>query len=187
MQKEIGSVMGLYPTPVTIVGVVSGEQVNFLPIAHVGVVEHNTFLISMDKTHKLSDAAIQETKVVSVSLVNEDMLIAADYCGIVKGESIDKSQVFRYHFDELKKAPVLDDAPVCMTCQVIDVVDVGNFANYILKPIHTYVQEECLNPNGKIDYEKVRPVLFEFQNAQYLSIGSVIGKCWNIGSEYNRK
>jgi len=36
----------------------------------------------------------------------------------------------------------------------------------------------------KFRYEKVNPVLFEFQSAQYLSTGSVIAKCWDIGKDY---
>lgn len=59
MQKDIGSVMGLYPMPTTLVGTVLEDgRVNFLPIAHVGVVEHGHFLISVDQSHKLDDAAI---------------------------------------------------------------------------------------------------------------------------------
>ena len=184
MMKDIGAVMGLYPTPLTVVGLMNGDRVNFLTIAHVGVVEHGTLLISVDKVHGFSDAGIRENKVVSVSLVNRGMLEAADYCGIVKGAQTDKSGVFKYHFGELEKAPILDDAPVSMECRVIDQLEVGNFTNYILKPIHTYVQEECLNERGKIDYEKVSPVLFEFQSAQYLSTGTVIGPCWKMGKDY---
>lgn len=41
MQKDMGAVMGLYPTPVTVVGTVLEDgRINWLPIAHVGVVEH---------------------------------------------------------------------------------------------------------------------------------------------------
>lgn len=184
MQKEIGAVMGLYVTPVTIVGTVTEGKVNFLTIAHVGVVEHGAFLISVDNAHELSNKGIRENKTVSVSLVNQSMLEAADYCGIAKGEQTDKSKVFKYHFGELDNAPVIDTAPVSMACEVINQIQVGNFTNYILKPIHTYVQEENLNERGKIDYEKVSPVLFEFQNAQYLSTGKVIGKCWNYGKNF---
>lgn len=187
MQKDIGAVMGLYPMPVTIVGVVSGERVNFLPIAHVGVVEHDTLLISVDKNHAFSDAGIKENGVVSVNLVNEDMMQAVDYCGIVKGAETDKSGVFKYHFGELEKAPIIDDAPISMACRVVNSIEVGNFTNYILEPEHTYVQEECLNDKGKIDYEKTASVLFEFQSAQYLSVGKVLGKCWSIGKEYASK
>jgi len=184
MQKDVGSVMGLYPTPVTVVGLMNGERVNFLTIAHLGVVDHGSLMISIDKSHEFSDAGIKENGVVSVSLVNEAMLKAADYCGIAKGAKTDKSGVFKYHFGELEKAPILDDAPVSMECRVTGQIEVGSFTNYILKPVHTYVQEECLNEKGKIDYEKVKPVLFEFQSAQYLSTGNVIAKCWNIGKDY---
>jgi len=184
MQKDIGSVMALYPTPVTILGVMSGGRVNFLTIAHVGVVDHGTLLISVDKAHEFSDAGIRENGVLSVSLVNQEMLLAADWCGLNKGAKTDKSGAFKYHFGPLEKAPILDEAPLCMECSVLQSVEVGNFTNYILKPEHTYVHEEYLNEKGKVDYEKISPVLFEFQNAQYLATGKVIGKCWSIGKDY---
>lgn len=184
MQKDIGSVMGLYPTPVTVVGTVIAGKVNFLTIAHVGVVDHGIFLISVDKAHELSDRGIRENKAASVSLVNQPMLKAVDYCGIAKGEKTDKSKVFKYHFGELDTAPIIDEAPVSMECTVIDSFEVGNFTNYILKPLHTYVQEEYLDEKSKIDFEKVSPVLFEFQKAQYLSTGNYIGKCWGIGKDF---
>lgn len=187
MQKDIGAVMGLYPMPTTIVGTVLEDgRVNFLPVAHVGVVEHGHFLISMDQAHKLDDAAIQKNEVVSVSLIDQDMLKAADWCGMVKAKDTDKSDVFPWHFDDLEKAPVIENAPVCMTCRVEQMVTVGAFHNFILKTVHTYVQEEDLNERGKIDYEKVGPVLFEFQNAQYLSTGKVTAKCWNYGKGYRK-
>ena len=71
-----------------------------------------------------------------------------------------------------------------MTCKVVDMVEVGNFHNYILKPVHTYVQEEYVTENGKIDFAGISPVLFEFSQAQYLGCGEVIGKCWQAGKEY---
>ena len=62
MTKDIGAVMGLYPTPVTVVGLMNGERVNFLTIAHVGVADHGALLISVDKEHKFSDTGIRETE-----------------------------------------------------------------------------------------------------------------------------
>lgn len=187
MQKDIGSVMGLYPTPVTVVGLFTEEKkVNFLTIAHVGVVDHGHLLVSVDKAHEVSDKGIKMHGELSVSLINQSMLVAADYCGIAKGAVTDKSGVFKYHINELQYAPIIDEAPVSMACKVIDSIEVGNFTNYILKPIHTYVQEECLNERGKIDYEKADPVLFEFQSAQYLTTGKAIGRCWVVGKEYNK-
>ncbi len=176
--------MGLYPTPVTVVGTVVDGRVNWLPVAHVGVVEHHTFLISVDKAHEFSNKGIRENKTVSVSLVDQKMLKAADYCGTVKGADTDKSGIFKYHFEQLAGAPIIDEAPLSMECEILDMVEVGNFNNYIVKPVNTYVQEEYLNERNKVNFEKMSPVLFEFQNAQYLSTGNVIGRCWVIGKNY---
>ena len=126
MQKDIGSVNALYPMPTTLVGTVLEDgRVNFLPIAHVGIVEHGHILISIDQAHKLDDAAILKNNVVSVSLVNDEMLKAVDYCGLTKASKTDKSHIFPYHFDDLEKAPVVENAPVCMTCKVKSMITVG--------------------------------------------------------------
>ena len=77
--------------------------------------EHGALLISIDRAHEFSDKGIRTNKTVSVSLVNQDMLKAVDYCGIAKGAKTDKSKVFKHHFDEVKNAPIIDEAPVCMT------------------------------------------------------------------------
>ena len=34
-----------------------------------------------------------------------------------------------------------------------------------------------LNAEGKVDYDALKPVLFEFPTYQYLRTGEVIGKC----------
>ncbi|MGI6217436.1 MAG: flavin reductase family protein [Coriobacteriales bacterium] len=185
MQKDIGAVMGLYPTPTTICGTVLEDgRVNWIAIAHVGVVEHGHLLVSIGTHHELTDAAISKNKTVSVSLVNQDMLVRADYCGIAKAASTDKSGVFAHHFDDVEGAPIIDEAPLCMTCRVVDMIEIGKFHDYILEPVHTYVQEEYITEDGKIDYAAISPVLFEFSSAQYLSCGKVIGKCWDIGKAF---
>ena len=56
-----------------------------------------------------------------------------------------------------------------LECQVDDVYNTPNFETFILKILHTYVEEDMLNENGKPDYAKISPVLFEFPNYQYLS------------------
>lgn len=188
MQKDIGPIMGLYPTPVTVCGTVLGDgHVNFLTIAHVGVVEHGHLLVSIDKAHELSDAGIAAKGSVSVSLITRDMIEAADWCGIAKSAKTDKSGAFAHHFDDVEGAPVIDCAPLCMTCRVVDSIEMGNFHNYILKPVHTCVQGDYLTEKGKIDYAKMSPVLFEFSSAQYLECGGVIGQCWREGRGFEPK
>ncbi|MCM1125156.1 MAG: flavin reductase family protein [Lachnospiraceae bacterium] len=51
------------------------------------------------------------------------------------------------------------------------------FESFICTIDGTYVEEEHLNEQGKIDYGTLKPVLFEFPAYQYLKTGEVIGKC----------
>lgn len=188
MKKDLGSVMALYPTPVTLVGTVLEDgRVNWLPIAHVGIVEHHHFVISIDKAHVLSEWAINQNRTVSVSLVNQAMLEKVDYAGIAKAAKEDKGNLFPYHFDEVEKAPIPDEAPLTMTGHVVYDFSIGNFHNFVIKPDHTYIAEELLNDKGKVDYTVMNPVLFEFQNTQYVATGPVIGRCWNYGAHYKKK
>lgn len=111
----------------------------------MGVVEHTKFMISVDRTHEFSVRGIEENGTVSVSLVNEEILEAADYCGMHKGVKENKSGVFPYHFDEVKGAPISENAPLVMTCRIVKKVEVDSFNNYILDPVHTYVDDRYLN------------------------------------------
>ena len=53
----------------------------------------------------------------------------------------------------------------------------SNFESFICTIDNTYVEEEHLNENGKVNYDTLKPVLFEFPTYQYLKTGDVIGKC----------
>lgn len=178
MQKNIGSLLALYPTPATIVGAKVEGKVNWLLVAHVGIVGHDRILISLAKVHH-TNLGIKDTGKVSVALVDEAMLPKADYVGSISGSTADKSEVFEWHDGE-NGAPIIDESPLVLECEVVDNYETDTFDNFILKINATYVEESKLNDAGKPDYEKIAPVLFEFPNYNYISSGKVIGKCLTI-------
>jgi len=185
MKKNIGPVLGLYPTPVTVLGTEAGGKVNWVTIAHVGIIGLDRIILSMNKSHA-SNKAIKENRTVSVNLVNEEMLVEADYIGLVSGSSVDKSDVFEYYYGELKGAPLIQKSHLCMECEVVDIYETEHHESFIVKPVNTYVDESMLSEGGSIDYEKVKPVLFEMPGRQYISTGKTLGKCWSIGREYKK-
>ena len=126
MKKNIGSVLALYPTPTTIVGTVIDGKVNWITIAHVGIIGLDSIMLSSRKSH-YSNQGIKENKTASVNLVTEDMLVEADYVGIVSGKTNDKSKVFEYHMGELKNVPIIDKSPLTMECELVDVYDTQNY------------------------------------------------------------
>lgn len=185
MKKNIGSVLALYPTPLTVIGAMVDDKPNWMLVGHVGIMSHDRIMVSLAKAH-YTNKGIRESKKLSVNIVDESMLEKADYVGTVSGSKTDKSGVFPYHIGEAG-APVIDSAPLVMECSVVDVYEMGVFENFILKIENTYAEESILNPEGKIDYRELKPVLFEMPTYEYLKTGEVIGKCRSLGGKLNHK
>lgn len=72
---------------------------------------------------------------------------------------------------------MIDEARLTITGKVVDIYSYQNFDNFIIQIEETFVDEAALNEEGKIDYTKVAPVLFDFPNYEYLSLGGVLGQC----------
>ena len=49
MKKNIGNVLALYPTPAVVVGTEVNGKVNWLLVAHVGIIGHDQIMLSMFK------------------------------------------------------------------------------------------------------------------------------------------
>lgn len=175
MKKNVGSLLALYPTPVTVIGAMNGDKPTWTLVAHVGIIGHDRVLVSLAAPHSIN-GCIKQTKKLSINLVDEAMLPLADYVGSVSGAKVDKSAVFAYDLGEAG-APVIRQSPLTMECSVVDTYNTPNFESFICTIDNTYVTEEHLNEKGKVDYETLKPVLFEFPTYQYLKTGDVLGKC----------
>jgi hypothetical protein len=180
-KKNIGKRLALYPMPVTVVGAESDGKVNWLLVAHTGIIGHDRILVSMNKNH-YTNQWIRKSKKLSVNLVSREMLPKADYVGSVSGASVDKSRVFDYHWGE-NGTPVIDASPLTMECDVEDIYETDGFDNFICSVANTYVAPEMLDDNGKPDYTRLKPVLFEFPTYSYIATGEVIGKCLKLDKE----
>ena len=148
MKRNLGSVLALYP----VVGTFVQEKVNWVLVAHVGIIGHNRILVSLAKPH-FTNQGIKTTGRLSVNIVDESFLPTADYVGCVSGAKTDKSGVFAFHLSETG-APIIENSPLVMDCEVLD--------NY---------ETDTL----------LKPVLFEMPTYSYLRTGEVIGKCMSLG------
>lgn len=178
-KKNIGNLLALYPKPMTVVGAEVEGKVNWLVVGHTGIIGHDRILVSMSKNHH-TNQGIRKSKKLSINLVSREMLPKADYVGSVSGASVDKSNVFDYHWGE-NGTPVIDASPLTMECDVVDIYETEGFDNFICSVANTYAAPEVLDGNGKLDYTRLKPVLFEFPTYSYLATGEVIGKCLNLG------
>ena len=182
MEKEnIGSLVALYPKPLTVVGAEVNGKVNWLVVGHTGIIGHNRIILSMSDKH-YTNKGIHQTGRLSINLVSREMLSKADYAGSVSGADTDKSTLFAYHIGE-NGAPLIDESPLSMECKVVDKFKTDGFDNFICEVAATYVAKDMLNDNGRPDYTRLRPVLFEFPTYSYLATGEVIGRCLALDKE----
>lgn len=180
-KKNLGSLLALYPKPMTVVGAEVEGKVNWLVVGHTGVIGHDRILVSMSKQH-YTNQGIRKSKKLSVNLVSREMLPEADYVGSVSGAAVDKSEVFAYHIGE-NGTPVIDASPLTMECNVTDIYETEGFDNFICEVVNTYAVADVLDSAGKLDYTRLKPVLFEFPTYSYLATGEVIGKCLNLDKQ----
>ncbi len=180
-KRNIGSLLALYPKLLTVVGAEVDGKVNWLAVGHTGIIGHDRILVSMSKSH-YSNQGIRKSKKLSINLVSREMLPKADYVGSVSGASVDKSGVFEYHWGE-NGSPVIDDSPLTMECNVADIYETESFDLFICSVANTYAAPDVLDAEGRLDYTRLKPVLFEFPTYSYLATGEVIGKCLNLDKQ----
>ncbi len=180
-KKNLGSLLALYPKPMTVVGAEVNGKVNWLVVGHTGIIGHDRIVVSMSKSH-YTNKGIKKSKKLSVNLVSQAMLDKADYVGSVSGAETDKSKVFAYYMGE-NGSPVIDEAPITMECRVEDIYETEGFESFVCSIVNTYASEDVLDAEGKLDYTKLKPVLFAFPSYSYIATGEIIGKCLNLDTQ----
>jgi flavin reductase (DIM6/NTAB) family NADH-FMN oxidoreductase RutF len=187
-KQKLGKVNALYPSLTTILGTRVKEKINFITIAHVGIMNHGTpqyLSFGVSKIH-YSNQGILENKVFSINIPSVDQMVETDYCGIVTGKNSDKSKVFDVFYGESRNAPMIKSCPVTMECTLARTIDFEAHDIFIGEIIETYANNDVVN-NGKIDIAKVAPLLFDMSSIKYWSLGESVGNCWNIGKELKHK
>lgn len=171
---NLGKTPALYPSLATVVGTQVNGKINWLLVSHTGTIGHNRILVSMNETHYTNRGIIASGK-LSINLISREMLPKADYVGSVSGENTDKSKVFKYHLGK-NGSPVIDESPLSMELVVEDNYKAVGFDNFICSIANTYASPDVIS-NGTLDYNKLKPVLFEFPTYSYMATGEIIGKC----------
>lgn len=184
MKREIGAKNCLYPLPTVLVGALVNGKPNYITMAHVGIADFNSVSISMNKKH-YTNAGIRENKCFSVNIPTENMVEVTDYCGIVSGKDEDKSALFKTFYGKLKTAPMIEECPVCMECELIATVDFPNHDLFIGKVVETYCDEQVMT-GAAVDFSKLRPILFSMTDRSYYRLGERFAKPWSIGKEFRK-
>ncbi|MBO5999127.1 MAG: flavin reductase family protein, partial [Lachnospiraceae bacterium] len=126
MKKNLGKVLGVYPMPVLMVAAYDGNgKVNVMNAAWGMICSMDKIALFIDEDHKTTQN-ILETKAFTVSLADRDHMEVADFFGIATGNKMeDKFERTGYTAvkSEFVNAPVIDEFPLVMECELAEVVD----------------------------------------------------------------
>lgn len=172
MKTDIGNGLALYPTPVVVLGTMVDGKPNWMQAAHVGIVATSRLLVSCAKAHYTAKG-LKKGGSVSVSMVDMATLPQADYVGSVSGNNTDKSDVYGWS-PASNGAPVPEEAPLTIVCRIDDIYETPGFDNLILETV-SVLADDSIVTDGKIDYGKFKPILFEGPTYSYVSTGDVVG------------
>lgn len=190
MKKNLGVVQAVYSMPVLMVAAYDEEgKVNVMNAAWGMICGTDRIALFIDEDHKTTQNLLK-TRAFTVSLADREHMEAADFFGIATGNKMqDKFERTGYTAvkSEFVNAPVIDEFPVVMECELAEVAQTESFYAIIGKIVNTAAEERVLSENGKVDPAKLEALIFDqFQHGYYVS-GEKVGKAWNAGARLMKK
>ncbi|MBM4241590.1 MAG: flavin reductase family protein [Euryarchaeota archaeon] len=187
MEKiNIGKNVFIYPMPVTLLGTMVEGKANFMALGWVTRINANPPLLALgvNKVHQ-SCRNIEENRAFSINFPNADMIVETDYCGLVSGEDIDKSNIFEVFYGELETAPMITSCSLNLECKLFHKYQLPTNKLFIGEIVGAYTEERYLT-DGKPDISKMNPLLLTMPDNNYWNVGEPVGKAWNIGKKLKR-
>ena len=182
-RKNFGPDHALVTTPQPCVMIATWDKdhtPDVMMAAWAGQYDYKQIVVSMSK-HKTTDN-LEITGAFTVSFADIRTVAESDYFGLVSGHKV-PDKVARVGFTVTPSpnvdAPIINEYPLTLECKVVswgDGVLVGEVVNMSA--------DESILTDGKVDLEKLQPIVFDAASMTYRSIGGVVGQAWGSGKKF---
>ncbi len=183
-KKIFGPQPWLFPNPTILVGTIFDGKVNFAPFAWCGITGGEPPTISIGIRHQRHTLkGIYQNRTFAVNVPSVNLLKETDYCGMASGADTDKAKhcKFKIFYGDIKTAPLIEQCPVNLECEVLHILDLGLHALVVGKIVQAHVTEDCLT-NDQPDIMKIQPFVYSRgPTARYNAIGEVLGQAYDVG------
>lgn len=182
MRKNLGAKTYLYPQPVMIIATYDEDgNANAMNAAWGGIVGSNEIIFDLG-SHNTTDNILRN-KAFTVAVGDVDHVIECDYVGIVSANK-DPEKMKKSGFTTFKSsfvnAPVINELPLCLECELIKVVDGSKFIGEIK---NVNADEKILDSEGKIDLTKFAPITYDPSAYGYYRLGEKVGNAFSDGKK----
>lgn len=119
----------------------------------------------------------------TVSFADATHVTEADYVGLESANQLkDKLKKAGLHVgkSEFVDAPVIDEFPLTLDCELLKVSEDGNIIGRI---VNVSADERILGEDGKIDSAKLQAISFDPVHNAYLKLGEKVGNAFQDGAK----
>ncbi|MEE8827428.1 MAG: flavin reductase [Eubacteriales bacterium] len=129
--------------------------------------------------HKTTDN-IKKTKAFTVAMATKDTVVISDYFGVETGNRVNKIEKAgcHVHKSEHVNAPIIEEYPLTLECELKSWDDETGI---LVGRIVSEQADESILTDGKVDLDKMQPIMFDIATSSYRTIGPVVGKAFHDG------
>lgn len=167
----------LYPLPAVMVScALPEERPNIITVAWTGTVCSSPAMVSISvRPERHSYHMIRESGEFVINLTTEELVRAADYCGVRSGRDVDKFEEMRLTPLKASRvaAPLIGESPVNIECRVEQVLGLGSHHMFLASVLAVDVDESWMNEKGKLELNKAG--LAVYSHGEYFALGKRLG------------
>ena len=168
----------VYPLPAVMVSCADKEgHDNIITIAWTGTICTNPAMLYISvRPTRYSYHLIRESGEFVVNLTTKDLVKATDWCGVRSGRDVDKwseMHLTRGNAQTLIYAPIIEESPVNIECQVVKVEELRSHHMFLAKVTGVQVDDRFMQDNGKFALNKTG--LLAYSHGEYFDLGKSLG------------
>lgn len=133
--------------------------------------------------------SILESKAFVLGFPNTDQITEADYLGVESGYNADKLKNCGFTTTDAKTvhAPVINEILLSLECELVHSVTVGSHMQLTGEVKNIIADESILNDNDKIMINKLKPIIYNEEEVEYMSVGEKLADAFKTGMQFKKK
>ena len=184
MKKSLGDAGELFPQSVFIIASYGEDGTpNAMNAAWAGECTRHEICFNIGD-HKTTENIVRKGA-FTVAPADAANVVTADYFGIATGNKVNKAEKSGLTFirSEHVDAPVIEEYPLTMECEVTAIDGDEHGARITGKIVNTLVDEAILGEDGRVDFMKFQPLVYDAAHRSYHVVGEEVGFAWKVGRE----
>ena len=169
----------LYPLPAVMVSCGANEKEhNIITVSWTGTINTNPPMCYVSiRKERHSHAIIKENGEFVINLTTENLLRAADWCGVKSGKKFDKFREMNLTKEgaQVVNVPLIAESPVNIECKVTEIKELGSHDMFLAEVVAVNVDDTYLDDETGL-FKLFDAKLINYSHGNYYKQGGNLGK-----------